>query len=87
MSFEAPITIRQAVDRIHRKEYVLPSIQREFVWKPEQIIGLFDSLMRGFPIGSFLFWKVEPEHRSEYQFYNFLQHYHERDLRHNPKLI
>ncbi len=85
MSFEAPITIRQAVDRIHRKEYVLPSIQREFVWKPEQIVGLFDSLMRGFPLGSFLFWKVEPEHRSEYQFYNFLQHYHERDLRHNPK--
>lgn len=85
MSFEAPITVRQAIDRIHRREYVLPAIQREFVWKPEQIIGLFDSLLRGFPIGSFLFWKVEPERRGDYQFYNFLQNYHERDLRHNPK--
>lgn len=85
MSFEAPITVRQAIDRIHRREYVLPAIQREFVWKPEQIVGLFDSLLRGFPIGSLLFWKVEPERRGEYQFYNFLQNYHERDLRHNPK--
>lgn len=85
MSFELPITVRQAVDRIHRREYVLPSIQREFVWRPDQITGLFDSLMRGFPLGSLLFWTVEPEHRREYQFYNFLQDYHERDLRHNPK--
>ncbi len=85
MSFEAPITVRQATDRIHRREYVLPAIQREFVWKPDQIIGLFDSLLRGFPIGSFLFWKVQPERRADYQFYNFLQNYHERDLRHNPK--
>jgi hypothetical protein len=32
MAFEAPITIAKALDRIHRREYVLPAIQREFVW-------------------------------------------------------
>ena len=32
-----------------------PAIQREFVWKPEQIAKLFDSLMQGYPFGTFLF--------------------------------
>jgi len=39
---------------------VLPAIQREYVWEPGQITALFDSLMRGYPIGGFLSWKVEP---------------------------
>lgn len=36
------------------KEISIPIIQRGFVWKPEQIAGLWDSLLRGFPIGSFM---------------------------------
>jgi len=35
---------RDALVRIQNKSYVLPAIQREFVWKPEQIERLFDSL-------------------------------------------
>lgn len=40
-------------------EYFLPHIQRAFVWKEEQILRLFDSLLRGYPIGTFLFWKIK----------------------------
>ena len=36
-------TIRATLARIERREIVLPAIQREFVWKPEQICKLFDS--------------------------------------------
>lgn len=36
----------------------LPSIQRGFVWKPKQVEDLWDSLLRGYPIGSFLFSKT-----------------------------
>lgn len=32
----------------------LPSVQRGFVWKPKQIEDLWDSILRGYPIGSFL---------------------------------
>jgi hypothetical protein len=39
---------------------------------------LFDSLLRGYPIGSFLFWKVQPERTSDFVFYEFLRHYHEK---------
>lgn len=35
-------------------EVSLPTIQRGFVWKPKQIEDLWDSILRGFPIGSFL---------------------------------
>ena len=85
MAFELPITVCEAVDRINDRRYVLPAIQREFVWKPEQITKLFDSLLKGYPIGSFLFWTVKAENTHNYDFYHFVQHYHERDLRHNPK--
>lgn len=83
-SFQAPITVRTAIDRIFRNEYVLPAIQREFVWHDVQIVRLFDSLMRGYPVSSFLFWKIDKEHVNEFKFYGFLREFHERDMRHNP---
>ena len=36
--FKPPITIKSVVERIHKNEYMLPSIQREFVWKKDQIV-------------------------------------------------
>jgi hypothetical protein len=85
MSFQAPITIAQALDGVHQRRYLLPAIQREFVWSTTQIEQLFDSLMRGYPIGSFLFWQVAPDRVNDYQYYEFIRDYHERDRRHNVK--
>lgn len=85
MAFVKPITVAEAVDKIHRKNFLLPAIQREFVWDVDQITQLFDSLMKGYPIGSFLFWEVEAESARAYQFYEFIRDYHEKDGRHNPK--
>ncbi len=85
MSYERPITIKEAIENIHRKKYLLPAIQREFVWEPEQISRLFDSLMRDYPIGSFLLWHVEKQHSKDFQFYEVIREYHERDNTHNPK--
>ena len=45
----------------------------------DQIVRLFDSLMRGYPVGSFLLWDVQPETAQSYTFYEFLTHFHERD--------
>lgn len=85
MAYEAPITIKKAIENIRKKHYVLPSIQREFVWDSEQIERLFDSLMRDYPISTFLFWKVDKNKIKEFQFYEFLKNYHEKDNRHNQK--
>ena len=37
----------------------LPHIQRPFVWDEEQIVRLFDSLMREYPIQTLLFWRTK----------------------------
>jgi uncharacterized protein with ParB-like and HNH nuclease domain len=85
MAFVDPITINDAIENIHKRHYLLPAIQREFVWGTDQIELLFDSLMRGYPINSFLFWEVEKENIQNYQFYEFLREYHQRDNTHNVK--
>src|SRR5687768_13138623 len=79
-------TISEALGRIQNKSYVLPAIQREFVWRPEQIERLFDSLMQGYPFGTFLFWKVEAETSGQFKFFDFVLHYHQRDAAHCPEL-
>lgn len=85
MSYQTAKTIADIINDIHQKKYLLPSIQREFVWKPEQIEKLFDSLMRDYPISSFLFWTVSKEKIMSFQFYEFLREYHQRNQKHNPK--
>lgn len=86
MSFQTPITISKAIENIQSNQYVLPAIQREFVWSDEQIIRLFDSLMRGYPIGTFLFWKIKPDRLKDFQLYRFMDKFHQRDHRRNEPI-
>lgn len=79
MSFQSPRSIEEMLTAIHKREYLMPAIQREFVWDAGQITKLVDSLMRGYPVGSFLLWDVKPETAQSYTFYEFLTNYHERD--------
>ena len=85
MAYQTPITIKEAVDNIKKRHYLLPSIQREFVWDTDQIETLFDSLMRDYPISTFLFWQVDKNKIKDFQFYEFLNKYHEKNNRHNRK--
>ena len=61
MSYETAKTIKSILEDISINKYLLPSIQREFVWSTSQIEKLFDSLMRDYLINSFLFWQVRGE--------------------------
>ena len=79
-------TILEILEQIRGNDLVLPAIQREFVWRPEQIYRLFDSLMQGFPIGTLLYWKVARENSDKFKFYGFVRDYHERDNKHCPAL-
>ena len=81
--FQSPITIRQAIERINRNDYLLPSFQREYVWSAPQVEALFDSLMRGYPISSMLFWKVSGDAKRDYRFYSILRYFIERYHIHN----
>ena len=68
-------TIGSVVDDVNRS-YLLPAIQRPFVWSSSQVIALFDSLLKGYPISSFMFWAVHEETKAEVRCYRFIENYH-----------
>lgn len=85
--FELPISIKEAIIRIDKREYLLPAIQREFVWSHTQIEKLFDSILRGYPINSFMFWKIKDSSfdlKDNYHFYEILKEYRARYKIENP---
>jgi hypothetical protein len=71
MSYKSE-TIAAVLPRINTT-YFLPAMQREFVWTEDQVCALFDSLMRRYPISSFLFWQVPVESRDDVEAYEFLR--------------
>jgi hypothetical protein len=73
------MSVAAAIKAIKANKFVLPAIQREFVWREDRICQLFDSLMQGYPIGQLLFWTIEPENVRKYRLYRFMRHYHARD--------
>ena len=87
MAYETPLTIAEVMRDISNNKYVLPSIQREYVWDTEQIETLFDSLMQDYPIGAFLFWEIEKSRLQDYDFYEFLQNIMRRTIHITRRLI
>ncbi len=90
-------SIKDVVDELNVR-YFLPDIQREYVWlkkaDEKKIEQLFDSILRGYPIGSFLFWKLQKEDiakderdsdKLNFQLYQFITNYDERKP-HNEKI-
>lgn len=94
------ISIKNVIEELNQS-YFLPDIQREYVWlrkaKEKKIEQLFDSILRGYPIGSFLFWKLkkddietnkdadENSEKLNFQLYKFIENYDERQT-HNEKV-
>lgn len=70
--------------------YFLPDIQREYVWlsnlRERKIENLFDSIMKDYPIGTFLAWKRKKKEvaSEEMQLYRFIDHY-DQNVPHNIK--
>ncbi len=98
MSMFLDKSIKDVVDELNVR-YFLPDIQREYVWlkkaDEKKIEQLFDSILRGYPIGSFLFWKLpkediaksgeQDENKLNFQLYQFITNYDERKP-HNEKI-
>ncbi len=98
MSMFLDKSIKEVVDELNVR-YFLPDIQREYMWlnnaDEKKIEQLFDSILRGYPIGSFLFWKLQKEDiaksdeqdsdKLNFQLYQFITNYDERKP-HNEKI-
>lgn len=63
MSYK-PHSLFRLLEDIDASRLLLPHIQRPFVWEREQMGRLFDSLMRNYPIQTFLLWRTKEEIRA-----------------------
>jgi len=50
------VTVEEIVTKAVNGEVDIPEFQRDFVWDPEKVKKLAESLYRNYPIGSFLLW-------------------------------
>jgi len=53
------------ISEIENGSIKIPVFQRDFVWKSSQMLQLFDSILKGYPIGSLLFWKPNEEFQTK----------------------
>jgi len=53
-----PINFKDLISGVDKSTIQIPPFQRDFVWSPKEIVYLLDSIYRGYPIGSFIFWRT-----------------------------
>lgn len=81
-------SISSIINKIDSNQIFLPALQRKFVWKTKQIEQLFDSIMQGFPIGTFLFWDLkDPKIIKNFVFYKFINNYKQFESRNQKQTL
>ena len=53
------LTVNKLIEDIDTGELGLPELQRPFIWKDTRVRDLFDSMMRGYPIGYLMLWECQ----------------------------
>ena len=52
------------INDISRGQIKIPQFQRDFVWSLQKSAALMDSVIKGYPIGTFIFWATKDRLRS-----------------------
>ena len=52
------------VNDIERGLVKIPQFQRDFVWRKQKAAKLLDSIVKGYPIGTFILWRTKESLRS-----------------------
>lgn len=59
------LTVNQLIEKIDTGALGLPELQRPFVWKDSKVRDLFDSMMRGYPIGYLMLWECQASEKTK----------------------
>ena len=54
-------SLTHLIEDIKHGNIALPDIQRPFVWSSSKVRDLFDSMYRGYPVGTLMFWETGAE--------------------------
>ena len=60
----AAIQLNDLMRQIEQGVIKIPQFQRDFVWSRTKSAKLIDSLLRGFPIGTFILWRTKEQLRT-----------------------
>lgn len=60
-----PLFINELIQKVHAGQIRIPSFQRGFVWDSDRVAHLMDSIYKGFPFGSLLFWRTKTPLKTE----------------------
>lgn len=55
----ATLFIEDIIGKLKRGELRIPAFQRGFVWSPDDVAFLMDSIYKGYPFGSVLLWRTK----------------------------
>lgn len=58
------LNYQSLIAKIEQGNIKIPQFQRKFVWDINATAGLLDSILKGYPIGSFIIWKTNERLRS-----------------------
>jgi len=64
-------TFTGLISDIEKGQIKIPQFQREFVWDIKKSAKLMDSIVKGYPIGTFIFWKTNERLRAVRNLGNF----------------
>jgi len=67
-------SIREILPRLNDSLFI-PCLQRDYCWDQGQVQMLWDSLLRGLPLGSLLIWDDNGDGPRREPAYSFIQHY------------
>src|ERR1700761_3371454 len=57
-------SFRQLMNEIKTGQIKIPQFQRKFVWELSGAALFLDSIFKGYPIGTFIYWRTNEELRS-----------------------
>jgi len=57
------IHLGRLIEELRSGKYVIPDFQREFEWRPQDVIDLLKSIFEDYYIGTLLFWRASKENQ------------------------
>ena len=54
-----PKSYDKLLSKLEDGEYQIPKFQRNFVWEKSKVALLIDSILKGYPVGTFILWKTK----------------------------
>lgn len=78
-------TLEEFVSKMDDRVF-LPGLQREFVWTEDAIAHLFDSFIRGYPVGQVTLWDTDGVD-DKFTAYRFIRRYVDEDGRIPPAVL